>query len=190
MHVSIVQERQYIAAVCFASPSRPKERRKAIRRAQVGLAAWAAPSWPFSPLALFLAYRASPACVARGSGAPGGAGACEAPWARLRDVPGPLARRSRVPCDRDARLSALHLRRSPPRWLNSGPGFLGRGLSPYPSPAGSLQSGRSAARPGSRSRPGTRLRASSAGTAPRSAFGTVSGDAPSLSEVMAIWICS
>ena len=79
-----------------------------------------------------------------GSGAPTGASNCRLRGARL-------ARR--------ARLSALHWWLSPAArmgriWLSPGPRFLGRGIGASPSPAGSLQTGRSTGRAGSRSRPG------------------------------------
>jgi hypothetical protein len=109
----------------------------------------------------------------RGERSAGRRGACEAPWARLRDVPGPLARRSRVPCDRDARLSALHRGDFSPRGRVSVPG-----IDAVDRAASSSQPARSGRRAGSRGLPGARLRASPAGAAPRSAFKTSPEDAP------------
>ena len=63
-------------------------------------------------------------------------------------------------------------------WLNSGPGFLGRGIGANPSPASSSQTGRNAGRPGPRSRPSARLRSTPAGTASRSIRRTPPDGAP------------
>ena len=113
-------------------------------------------------------------CRNKGSGAPRDAGACEAPGVVGETTPG-------TPCE--ARRLLLRSRRRASRrstaalatarklaWRSSGPRFLGRGLSPNPSPAGSLQTGPSAGRAEPRSRPSARLRASPAGAAPAPSF--------------------
>jgi hypothetical protein len=125
------------------------------------------------------ACRSPNAPKSEGSGAPRNAGTCEVPGAAgvatrhsLSGMRSPL--RSGKRASRRSTCGSGHGPRGL-AWLSSGPRFLGRGRAvageTCPSPAGSLQAGRTAGRAEPRSRPGAGLRARRAGAAP--AFGSL-----------------